>query len=157
MWTAFFLHLAMQFVWNLHCAYAPARPRAVGAPTDSCNHSSSLGVFCRDLIELFNVEYRRFFCMRLDQIRSSYPLAVIAQCTPRQTVDTTLASIFAHKNRANSLIDDIGLLGLSARFFSLGVSAVGPLHLSICLKAQRLYLEYPFNLDDEALIEPSAG
>ncbi len=95
-----------------------------------------------------------FFRSRLDQmIDLRHPLAVLAQRMPWSQIEAALAPALAHKERAGTLVSDLGLFGPGTQLVGAGVSAAGRPRLPIRLMASLLYLKHAFNLSDEELVE----
>lgn len=95
-----------------------------------------------------------FFRSRLDaMIDLRHPLAVLATRLPWAEVEAMLAPLFAHKDRAGSVVEEESLFGPGMTLAGSGVSNAGRPRLPIRLMASLLYLKNSFNLSDEELVE----
>lgn len=94
-----------------------------------------------------------YFRSRLDaMIDLKHPLAVLGNRLPWAKIESTLAPVFAHKNRDGELIEADDLFGPAMVIAGAGVSNAGRQRLSIRLMASLLYLKNSFNMSDEELV-----
>lgn len=95
-----------------------------------------------------------FFRARIDQmIDLRHPLAVLARRMPWAQIESSLAPLFAHKNRSGQHTEHADLFGTSEVIAGAGTSNAGRPRLPIRLMVSLLYLKHAFNLSDEELVE----
>jgi IS5 family transposase len=95
-----------------------------------------------------------FFRARLEQmIDLKHPLAVLGSRIPWSSLESTLGSAFARKNRDGKQIADNDLFGATLEIAGGGLSNAGRPRLSIRLMASLLYLKHADNLSDEEVVE----
>lgn len=95
-----------------------------------------------------------FYRARLEQmIDLRHPLAALAQRMPWSQIETTLAPLLAHKDRAGRRVADFDLFGPSLAVAGAGVSNAGRPRRPIRLMASLLYLKHAYNLSDEEVVE----
>ncbi len=95
-----------------------------------------------------------FFRARLDQmIDLRHPLAVLAQRLPWCEIETTIAPLFAHRERAGRVVADADLFGASVELVPVGPSNAGRPRLPLRLMVSLLYLKHAYNESDESVVE----
>ncbi|MGE0559974.1 MAG: transposase, partial [Burkholderiales bacterium] len=82
-----------------------------------------------------------------------HPLAVLARRMPWAQIESSLAPLFAHKNRSGQHIEHADLFGTSEVIAGAGTSNAGRPRLPIRLMVSLIYLKHAFNLSDEELVE----
>ena len=94
------------------------------------------------------------FCTRLvDMIDLRHPLAVLGSRMPWETLEKTLASKFARRERAGAAVNVEDLFGSRMQVIGAGVAAAGRPRLSMRLMLSLLYLKHAFDVSDEELVE----
>jgi len=95
-----------------------------------------------------------FFRARLDQmIDLRHPLAVLATRMPWQAIETSLAPVFAHRDRKGRPVEGADLFGPTLAVAGAGISLAGRPRLPIRLMVALLYLKHAYNESDESLVE----
>ena len=75
-----------------------------------------------------------FFRSRLESmIDVRHPLAVLANRLPWAEIETSLAPLFSHKNRAGQPIEEVDLFGTNVVVTGVGVSNAGRCRLMMRL------------------------
>lgn len=95
-----------------------------------------------------------FFRARLDaMIDLRHPLAVLATRMPWPQIESNLAPVFAHLDRAGRRTEGFDLFGPTTAVAGSGVSPAGRPRLPIRRMVALLYLKHAYNLSDDAVIE----
>ena len=95
-----------------------------------------------------------FFRARLDQmIDLRHPLAVLASRMPWPQIESSLAPVFAHRDRKGRLSEVADMFGPTLAVAGAGVSNAGRPRLPIRLMVALLYLKHAYNESDESLVE----
>jgi len=95
-----------------------------------------------------------FFRARLDQmIDQRHALAVLATRMPWAQIESSLAPVFAHRDRKGRLAEGADLFGPSLVVAGAGISNAGRPRLPIRLMVALLYLKHAYNESDESLVE----
>ena len=118
----------------------------VRMPGNRSNSHQFLGV----LRALFAMATTDFFRARLDpMIDLRHPLAVMATRMPWSQIDSNLAPVFAHRNRAGRAVEGSDLFGPMVALAGGGVSPAGRPRLSIRLMVGQYRAAVP-----EARLQP---
>jgi IS5 family transposase len=95
-----------------------------------------------------------FFRARLDQmIDLRHPLAVLASRMPWPQIESSLAPVFAHRDRKGRLSEGADMFGPTLAVAGAGISNAGRPRLPIRLMVALLYLKHAYNESDESLAE----
>lgn len=95
-----------------------------------------------------------FFRARLDQmIDLRHPLAVLSTRMPWADIESSLAPVFAHRDRKGQGVEGADLFGPTMALAGAGVSNAGRPRLPIRLMVALLYLKHAYNESDESLVE----
>jgi IS5 family transposase len=95
-----------------------------------------------------------FFRARLDQmIDLRHPLAVLASRMPWPQIESSLAPVFAHRDRKGRLSEGADMFGPTLAVAGAGISNAGRPRLPIRLMVALLYLKHAYNESDESLVE----
>ena len=95
-----------------------------------------------------------FFRARLDQmIDLRHPLAVLASRMPWPQIESSLAPVFAHRDRKGRLSEGADMFGPTLAVDGAGISNAGRPRLPIRLMVALLYLKHAYNESDESLVE----
>jgi transposase, IS5 family len=95
-----------------------------------------------------------FFRARLDQmIDLRHPLAVLASRMPWSQIESSLAPVFAHRDRKGRLGEGADMFGPTLAVAGAGISNAGRPRLPIRLMVALLYLKHAYNESDESLVE----
>lgn len=95
-----------------------------------------------------------FFRARLDSmIDLRHPLAVLASRMPWAQIESNLAPLFAHRDRAGCSVEGMDLFGPTVALAGAGVSPAGRPRLPIRLMVALLYLKHAYGLSDDGVIE----
>jgi IS5 family transposase len=95
-----------------------------------------------------------FFRARLDQmIDLRHPLAVLSTRMPWADIESSLAPVFAHRDRKGQGVEGADLFGPTMALAGAGISNAGRPRLPIRLMVALLYLKHAYNESDESLVE----
>jgi transposase, IS5 family len=95
-----------------------------------------------------------FFRSRLDtMIDLRHPLAVLATRMPWQSVEATLAPLFARRMRDGVSSELVDLFGTAPKLAGTGESAAGRPRLPVRMMVGLLYLKHAYNESDESVCE----
>ena len=95
-----------------------------------------------------------FFRARLDQmIDLRHPLAVLSTRMPWADIESSLAPVFAHRDRKGQGVEGADLFGPTMALAGAGVSNAGRPRLPMRLMVALLYLKHAYNESDESLVE----
>ena len=95
-----------------------------------------------------------FFRARLDQmIDLRHPLAVLASRMPWSQIESSLAPVFAHRDRKGRPSEGADMFGPTLAVAGAGISNAGRPRLPIRLMVALLYLKHAYNESDESLVE----
>lgn len=122
----------------------------VVTPGNRSNLHQFLGVWKA----VFPMATTDFFRARLDaMIDLRHPLAVLATRMPWSQIESNLAPVFEHRDRAGRVIEGSDLYGPTMTVASAGISPAGRPRLPIRLMVALLYLKHAYNLSDDGVIE----
>jgi IS5 family transposase len=94
-----------------------------------------------------------FFRARLDQmIDLRHPLAVLSTRMPWADIESSLAPVFAHRDRKGQGVEGADLFGPTMALAGAGISNAGRPRLPIRLMVALLYLKHAYNESDESLV-----
>jgi transposase, IS5 family len=95
-----------------------------------------------------------FFRARLDaMIDLGHPLAVLATRMPWAQIESNLAPVFAHRDRAGRTVEGADLFGPTLAVAGTGISPAGRHRLPMRLMVALPYLKHAYNPSDDAVIE----
>jgi IS5 family transposase len=124
----------------------------VGAPGNKSNLHQFFGGGLEGCVPDGN--HRFFFRARLDaMIDLRHPLGVLAARMPWSQIESNLAPVFEHRDRAGLVVEGSDLYGPTMTVAGAGISPAGRPRLPIRLMVALLYLKHAYNLSYDGVIE----
>ena len=122
----------------------------VGTPGNRSYLHQLLGVWKA----VFPMATTDVFPARLDaMIDLRHPLAVLANRMPWSQIESNLAPVFQHRDRAGRVVEGSDRYGPTMTVAGAGISPADRPRLPIRLMVALLYLKHAYKLSDDAVIE----